>query len=202
MASDGERRRHHRQGQHAGGEDVDRGVCARCRSTCSSRGDRADQHDHRDDDGQQQLLAVAQQQPRLHPRPGPAPSGAAARRPGAGRRSPVRRSTLTAPAPVRSARGRRPRGCAGPGSATRAARRCSAHQAETVASVVASAGPVTSRLSSSSAVHLGARAQRRAQRRPGRRAGTAGDHEPDRRRAGRPVSSSGRARRRSAGRGR
>ena len=53
---------------------------SRSRSSASGAGDAADQHEHRDHDGEQQLLAVAQQQPRLHPRLGERPwrrSGAA-----------------------------------------------------------------------------------------------------------------------------
>ena len=47
-------------------------------------GDAADQHDHRDHHGQQQLLAVAQHQPRLHARLGERPAGPAAPRRAAG----------------------------------------------------------------------------------------------------------------------
>ena len=61
----GERRRHHRQRQHAGREDVD-GRVREVEAEWCGAGHAADQHDHRDHHGEQQLLAVAQHQPRLH----------------------------------------------------------------------------------------------------------------------------------------
>ncbi len=104
-------------------------------------------------------------------------------------------------APGRSARGRRPRGCAGPGSATRAGRSCCSHHAATVASVVLSAGPATSRLTSLIAVTVDPRPECRLQRRRRAFRERLGHHQPDR---GRPAPGQlrRRARRRSAGPGR
>ena len=61
----GERRGHHRQREHPGGELVDRAV-REAEVEVLGRGDAADEHDHGDHHGEQQLLAVAQHQPRLH----------------------------------------------------------------------------------------------------------------------------------------
>ncbi len=66
----GERGRHHGEREHARRQDVDGPVAVEVDPDASRGGDAADQHDHRDDDGEQQLLAVAEHQPRLHARLG------------------------------------------------------------------------------------------------------------------------------------
>ena len=61
-----ERGRHHCEGQHAGGEEVDRRVTLEGAAEATRSGDASHERDHRDHDREQQLLAVAQHQPRLH----------------------------------------------------------------------------------------------------------------------------------------
>ena len=124
----GERRRHHRQREHAGGEDVDRTV-----REVEARGGR-----HPSTPPISTITGITTASSSCSPLRSISRASIAAwasticgERRGARGAGEVELVELTTPAPVRSARGRRPRGCAGRGSATPAARRCSSHQRET-----------------------------------------------------------------------
>ena len=114
----GEGGRHHRQRQHARGEDVDGGVG----EVEVERVRRRRRHRPARSPGSRWRAAAARRcaaSAATPSGPGPRPGGPAAPRRACGEKVPV----VMASAPVRSAGGRRPRGCAGPGSATRAGRR-------------------------------------------------------------------------------
>ena len=109
----GERRRDDGQREHAGGEHVDRGV-GEVEAEAVGAGDAADQREHGDHQGEQQLLAVAQQQPRLHRRLGDDLAGQRCRagsggevEAGAGRGVRVAPALVVGHAPLRVVRARK-----------------------------------------------------------------------------------------------
>ena len=139
----GERRRHHRQREHAGREDVDRRVRER-QAHVLRPGHGADQHDHGDHHREQELFAVAQQQPRLH-------AGLRDHLPGERRGAGQRGEGAV----LVEAHGTRPRPVSSRKTSSRlrwprfsdsGSTRCSSHQRDTTPSVLESAGPEMSRL--------------------------------------------------------